>query len=58
MRIVEETKKSYDESKKIPPDEYKKYVILQSKAESVWEEAKAKADFSLFLPYLKDIITY
>lgn len=58
MRLVEETKKSYDESKKIPPDEYKKYVILQSKAESVWEEAKAKADFSLFLPYLKEIITY
>ena len=28
MRLVEETKKSYDESKKIPPDEYKKYVIL------------------------------
>ena len=58
MRLIEETKKSYDDSKKIPPDEYKKYVILQSKAESVWEDAKAKADFNLFLPYLKDIITY
>ncbi|MEO4052954.1 carboxypeptidase M32 [Solibacillus sp. CAU 1738] len=57
-RLFEETKKAYDESKKIPADEYKKYVILQSKAESVWEEAKGKSDFALFLPYLKEIIAY
>lgn len=57
-RLYEEVKKSYDESKKIPAKEYKEYVILQSKAETVWEEAKEKADFQLFLPYLKQIIEY
>lgn len=57
-RLFEETKKEYDESKKIPADEYKKYVILQSKAETVWEEAKEKSDFNLFLPYLQEIIDY
>lgn len=57
-RLYEEVKKGYDESKKIPADEYKKYVILQSKAETTWEEAKATADFSLFLPALKEIIAY
>ena len=28
-RLYEEVKKSYDEAKKIPADEYKEYVILQ-----------------------------
>ena len=31
-RLYEEVKKGYDESKKIPADEYKEYVIIQSKA--------------------------
>lgn len=33
-------------------------MILQAKAENAWEEAKAKSDFSLFLPHLKDIVAY
>lgn len=57
-RLYEEVKKSYDESKKIPADEYKEYVIIQSNAEHAWEEAKEKADFSLFLPHLKKIVEY
>ena len=36
--------------KKIPIDEYQAYVTLQAKAESVWEEAKEKADFECFVP--------
>lgn len=56
-RSVEEARKEYDLSKKIPPEEYKKFVILQSKAESVWEAAKEAADFSLFLPYLEDLVS-
>lgn len=57
-RLFEEVKKSYDESKKIPADEYKAYVILQAKAENAWEEAKGKSDFALFLPYLKEVVAY
>lgn len=57
QRSVEESRKEYDLSKKIPPEEYKKFVILQSKAESVWEDAKAAADFSLFEPYLEDLVS-
>lgn len=55
-RLVEEVRKDYDENKKIPADEYKEYVILQSKSETVWEEAKATNDFALFLPYLEKVI--
>ncbi|WP_054709672.1 carboxypeptidase M32 [Bacillus sp. JCM 19041] len=57
-KSVEETQKSYDRNTKIPADEYKAYVMLQSEAESVWEEAKEKGDFSLFQPYLEKLVTY
>lgn len=56
-RSVEEARKEYDLSKKIPPEEYKKFIILKSKAESVWETAKDASDFSLFLPYLEDLVS-
>ncbi|WP_445506020.1 carboxypeptidase M32 [Niallia sp. 03190] len=56
IKTVQEVKKDYDRNKKIPPAEYKEYVMLQSKAESVWEEAKEKADFSLFQPYLEKLV--
>ncbi|WP_372869595.1 carboxypeptidase M32 [Planomicrobium okeanokoites] len=56
LRSVEEARKQYDLSKKIPADEYKEFVILQSKAESVWETAKDTDDFSLFQPYLEKMV--
>ncbi|TMV51953.1 carboxypeptidase M32 [Paenibacillus mesophilus] len=55
-KLVEECKKEYDRSKKIPPDKYKAYVVLTSQAESVWEDAKHKADFAMFQPYLEKIV--
>jgi carboxypeptidase Taq len=56
VKVLEESKKEYDRNKKIPAEEYKEYVILQSKAESVWEEAKDKSDFTLFQPYLEKLV--
>lgn len=55
-RSVEESRKEYDLSKKIPPEKFKEFVVLQAKAESVWEEAKEAADFSLFQPYLEKLV--
>lgn len=55
-KLVEELKKEYDRSVKIPPDKYQAYVVLTSQAESVWEEAKGKSDFSMFRPYLEKIV--
>ncbi len=57
-KAVEECKKVYERNNKIPANEYKEFVILQSKSGSAWEEAKEKADFSLFQPYLEQIVTY
>jgi carboxypeptidase Taq len=53
-----ECKKEYERNKKIPAEEYKEYVVLQSKAESVWEEAKATADFAMFRPYLEKLVEF
>lgn len=58
IKLVEELKKAFDKNKKIPPHEYKEFVILTSKAESIWEEAKDKSDFSMFQPYLEKIVAY
>lgn len=56
QRSVEESKKDYDRSKKIPPDLYQRYVVLTSQAEAVWEEAKPSNDFASFRPYLERIV--
>ncbi|MFV8829947.1 carboxypeptidase M32 [Alkalihalobacterium sp. APHAB7] len=55
-KTVEECKKNYDRNKKIPEKEFKEYVILESKSEAVWEQAKAKSDFAMFQPYLEKIV--
>jgi carboxypeptidase Taq len=55
-KILVECQKEYDRNKKIPAEEYKEFVVLQSKAESVWEEAKAASNFNLFRPYLEKLV--
>lgn len=57
-KTLEECRKEFDRNKKIPKEEYKEYVILCSTAESVWEEAKAKADFEMFRPYLEKLVEF
>jgi len=57
-KIIIETKKDIENIKKIPLNEYKEYSELLSKAQPIWAEAREKNNFSLFLPYLKKIITY
>lgn len=55
-KLVHECKKEYDRSSKIPPDKYQAYVVLTSKAESVWEDAKRDNDWASFRPYLEQIV--
>jgi Zn-dependent carboxypeptidase len=58
QKMVEKSKKTYDHYVTIPAEENQAYVILQSEAQSVWDEAKAKSDFSLLRPYLEKIVSY
>ncbi|MNI19609.1 putative metalloprotease YpwA [compost metagenome] len=55
-KMVEECKKEYDRSKKIPEEEYQAYVVLTSQAETIWEEARHKSDYAQFQPYLEKIV--
>lgn len=57
-KTLEECKKTYNQNIKIPAAEYKEYVILQSEAEAVWEEARAKSDFEMFRPYLERLVAF
>lgn len=56
--IVRECKKDYDRSNKIPPALYQEYVVLTSKSEIAWEEARKNNDFAAFRPYLERILDY
>lgn len=57
-RLVEEVRKSYDLNKKIPVDEYEQFTIEKAQSEAAWEEAKDKADFSIFLPHLEKMVAW
>lgn len=56
--IIKNARKEYDETKKIPEDRYRKFVVAQALSESAWEEAKEKKDFEIFKPHLKKIIDF
>ncbi|MFA7673598.1 MAG: carboxypeptidase M32 [Clostridia bacterium] len=53
---VKELKKDYDETSKIPVDEYVQYSILLNEAENIWHKAKIKSDYAMFEPYLAKIV--
>lgn len=55
-KSIAECQQDYERNKKIPADEYKEYVILQSKAENIWEQAREKSDFEMFRPYLEKLV--
>ncbi|MBM7647943.1 carboxypeptidase Taq [Bacillus ectoiniformans] len=58
QKLLEETKKEYERSKKIPAREYREYTMLQSQSELIWEEAREKDDFELLRPYLEKIVDF
>ena len=57
-RQVEVLRKSYDQTQKIPAQEYIEYSVLQNDAQAAWEKAKNENDFSAFAPYLEKIVAF
>jgi carboxypeptidase Taq len=51
-------KRNFDNIAKIPVKDYSDYQVLVSKSYSAWEKAKNEADFSMFAPFLEEIINY
>ena len=57
-RQVEVLRKSYDQTNKVPAQEYIEYSVLQNDAQAAWEKAKNENDFSAFAPYLEKIVAF
>ena len=55
-REVEVLRKGYDQTKKIPAEEYIAYSVLMNDAQAVWAKAKNEDDFASFAPYLEKIM--
>lgn len=56
--MVDNARKNYEQTKKIPEDRYREYIVLISNSFSYWEEARSKSDFSIFKPYLEKVIEF
>lgn len=56
--MIEEARRNYNRTKKIPENEYREYVIAASNSTVAWEEAKEKGDFNIFKPHLEKILGY
>ena len=56
VRALHQCKKDYDRSVKIPVKRHEEFMVLTSKAEAVWEDARARSDFALFAPYLAKVV--
>lgn len=58
FRQAELLKENYDDSVRIPMEEYVEYSALTTTATSVWRDAKEKDDYAAFAPYLEKIIAF
>ncbi|MBN2883679.1 MAG: carboxypeptidase M32, partial [Clostridia bacterium] len=55
-RTAEEAREEYDQTSKIPMQEFMEFMKLQNDASHVWHEAKGKNDFKAFEPYLEKLV--
>lgn len=58
QRKIQVIRKKYDQTQKIPQEEYVAFSVLQNEAQSVWHRAKEHSDFAAFAPYLEKILWY
>ncbi|QAA76923.1 MAG: Thermostable carboxypeptidase 1 [Candidatus Bipolaricaulis sibiricus] len=54
--LIRVWKHDHTRNRAIPPALYQKFVETTSRAESVWEKAKAASDFGLFRPHLAEVV--
>lgn len=58
LRELEVLRKGYDQTKRIPQEEYVEYSMLMNDAQAIWEKAKNENDFELFAPCLEKIVAF
>lgn len=55
-RRAELLKEDYDDTTRIPVQEYVAFTTLCNDASAVWHEAKEKSDYTMFAPYLEKLV--
>ena len=55
-RLVRVTRREYDLASKVPPEYVAEFARVSSLAQHTWEEARERAEYSLFEPHLKRIV--
>lgn len=57
-RQVEVLRRGFEQTRKVPREEYVEYSVLMNDAQNVWEKAKQENDFAAFAPYLEKIVAF
>lgn len=55
-RIIKVTRKDYEKATRVPPEHVEKFARMTTVAQQIWVEARQKSDFSLFQPYLEQVL--
>jgi len=55
-RLIKVTSREYQKRVKVPAEMVAEFAQLTAVAQSVWQEARAESDFSMFRPYLERIV--
>jgi carboxypeptidase Taq len=55
-RLIKVAQRNYDKSTKVTPEFVSEFARVSTVAQSVWEKARAESDFSIFQPYLEQLI--
>lgn len=58
LREIAVLKKDFDQTRRIPAEEFVAYMVLLNEAETVWHKAKQDDDFASFAPILQKIVDY
>lgn len=58
LSMVENARREYNLTKKIPEDRYTEYTIASSNGEAAWENAKHNSEFELFRPSLEKLVNF
>lgn len=57
-RSLEECEEDWERNRKVPEEEYRAFISLQSKSETIWQTARENGDFSMLQPYLEKLVEF
>jgi len=55
-RLIKVAKRNFDKSTKVSAEFVSEFARISTVAQSVWEKARAGSDFSIFQPYLEQLV--